>query len=70
METIIIKTEEDEIAKIKTFLNEFQVSFTIAQKEEEPYDPAFVKMVLERKKSAGYGNTIRYTEELKNELFG
>lgn len=70
METIIIKAEEDKIAKIKAFLNDLQVSFTISQKEENPYDPAFVKMVLDRKESAKNGNTVRYTDELKKELFG
>lgn len=66
METLIIQSEPQKIKAIKTFLKAFDVSFTIAKKEEKPYNPAFVKMVLE----ARNGPSIPYTDELRKELFG
>ena len=70
METIIIKSK-DEITteKIKDFLKDINVTFTSKKKKEKPYDPEFVKMVLERTESAKQGNTIPYDEKLKQELF-
>jgi len=71
METIIIKSEDDTTTeKIKAFLKEMKVSFTSKKKKEKPYNPEFVKMVLERAESAKNGNTVLYDEKLKKELFG
>lgn len=70
METIIIKSEDDTTTeKIKDFLKEMKVSFTSKKQKEKPYNPEFVKMVLERAESAKNGNTILYDEKLKKELF-
>lgn len=71
METIIIKSEDDTTTeKIKDFLKEMKVSFTSKKQKEKPYNPEFVKMVLERAESAKNGNTVLYDEKLKKELFG
>ena len=45
------------------------LSFTSKKKKEKPYNPEFVKMVLERAESAKNGNTVLYDEKLKKELF-
>ena len=66
METIIIETEGKTSEVIKAFLQEMNISFKTKIKKEKPYDPEFVKMVLEASK----GPSIPYTEELKKELFG
>ena len=66
METIIIETDGKTLEKIKAFLADINVSFKTKTKKEKPYDPEFVKMVLEASK----GPSIPYTDELKNELFG
>ena len=68
METLIIRSESSKIQAIAALLKEFNISFKI--EKDEPYDPEFVKMVLERSKSAKEGNTVEYTEELRKELFG
>ena len=68
METLIIETEGKTLEKIKTFLQEINVSFkTKTKKEEKPYNPEFVKMVLEARNS----NQRRVLDdEYKKELFG
>jgi hypothetical protein len=44
METLIIESEGKTLEKIKTFLQEINVSFkTKTKKEEKPYNPEFVK---------------------------
>jgi hypothetical protein len=48
METIIIESEGKDLDKIKAFLREMNISFKT--KKEKPYDPEFVKMVLEASK--------------------
>ena len=64
METIIIKSEDDtNTEKIKDFLKEMNVSFTSKKKKEKPYNPEFVKMVLERAESAKNGNTVTINPE-------
>jgi len=67
METLVIETEGKILEKIKAFLQEINVSFkTKAKKKEEPYNPEFVKMVLESSKSKV---RIPYDEEYKKKLF-
>ena len=71
METIIIEKEGTTLTKVKTFLKEMQIPFkTKKTKKDKEYDPEFVKKILERGESARNGNTILYTEELRQELFG
>lgn len=57
METIIIQADSKKMKALKAFLKAFNISFTVSEKEEKPYDPAFVKKILERAKSAKAGNT-------------
>lgn len=67
METIIIESEGQNLEKIKAFLIEMNVSFKTKIKKEKPYDPEFVKMVLESSKS----NQRRVLDDnYKKELFG
>lgn len=76
METLIIQSsDKPTLDKIKEFLGTLKVTFKVeqakqAEEEESPYDPEFVKMVLERAKSAKEGNTVVYTDNLRKELFG
>jgi len=71
METIIIQAESKKAKALKQFLKAFGIDFKVEQtKEESPYDPAFVKKILERSENAKKGNTIEYTPELKKEWFG
>lgn len=70
METLIIESEGATLEKIKAYLSELKVSFKTKKKKEKPYNPEFVKMVLERCENSKNGNTIPYTEELRKELFG
>ena len=72
METIIIESVDSTTTeKIKDFLKKLNVTFkTKKKKEEKPYDPAFVKMILERAESAKQGNVVVYDDKLKKELFG
>jgi hypothetical protein len=65
METIIIdSTDSTTTEKIKDFLKGLNVTFKTKKKKEKPYDPEFVKMVLERAESAKNGNTITYDDKL------
>ena len=59
METLIIHTETDKINAIATLLKAFDISFEIKKTKEKPYDPEFVKMVLEARK----GKRIRINPE-------
>lgn len=72
MDTIIIEVQDEVLtSKIKAMLDELNVKYkTKKKKKEKPYDPEFVKMVLERAESARQGNTIPYDDNLKKELFG
>ena len=72
METIIIESADSMTTeKIKDFLKKLNVGFkTKRKKEEKPYDPAFVKMILERAESARQGYVVVYDDKLKKELFG
>jgi len=74
METLIIHTEKEKLTALKSFLEEMNITFEVkkpkAKKEDRPYDPEFVKMILERTESARQGNTVVYDEKLRKELFG
>ena len=67
METIIIETEGKTLEVIKAFLQEMKISFKTKTKKEKPYDPEFVKMVLEASKK---NDTILFDEDYKKKLFG
>jgi hypothetical protein len=51
METLIIRTEKEKLSALKTFLEEMNITFEIkkpkVKKEDRPYDPIFVKKVLD-----------------------
>jgi hypothetical protein len=70
MEIIVIETEGKTLEKIKEFLKEINVNFKIKTKKEKPYDPEFVKMVLNRFENAKNGNVVKYTPEIKQQWFG
>ena len=74
METIIIKSADSTTTqKIKDFLKELKVTYKTESKKkdkEKPYDPAFVKKILERVESAKHENTVIYDEKLRKDLFG
>ena len=53
METLIIESEGATLEKIKAYLSELKVSFKTKKKKEKPYNPEFVKMVLERRNEKG-----------------
>ncbi len=67
METIIIQADSKKMKALKGFLKAFQIPFTAPKKEESPYDPEFVKMVLEASNS---NNRRVLDDEYKKELFG
>jgi len=70
METIIIdSTDSTTTDKIKNFLKELNVTFKTKSKKdkEKPYDPAFVKKILDRAENAKKGNTITIDP---NDLWG
>jgi hypothetical protein len=58
MDTIIIQAEPKKKKALLEILKAFDIPFEVKKAKEEIYDPAFVKMVLERRKSANEGNTI------------
>ena len=74
METLIIHTEKEKLTALKSFLEEMNITFKVkkpkSKKEDRPYDPEFVKKILERTESAKQGNTVVYDEKLRKELFG
>ena len=53
METIIIYTDSKKMKALKGFLKAFHISFTVPKEEESPYDPEFVKKVLEASNEKG-----------------
>ena len=68
METIIIHTDSNKSKAIKQFLKAFDVSFSTepAKKqvysEDSPYNPEFIKKILNRRESAKQGNVIECTD--------
>ncbi len=77
METLIIHTEKEKLSVLTDFLKSMDINFEVKhaklkgkKKKEKPYDPAFVKKILERSESVNQGNTVRYDEKLRKELFG
>ena len=65
METITIQVDSKKSKAIKAFLKAFDISYKTSKKEEKPYDPEFVKMVLKASK----GESKPLTEEYKKKLF-
>ena len=67
METIIIHTDNDKAKALKQFLEAFEVDYQVEKQDKNPYNPEFVKKILERSKSAKEGNTV---EVDPNDLWG
>ena len=69
METLIIHTEKEKLTALKDFLKELNITFevkkpkSLSKKREKPYDPEFVKMILERMEGEKQGNTIKLRSE-------
>ena len=56
METLIIHAEQDKLDKVIDFLKSIKVSYEINKgkvKKEKPYNPDFVKKVLDAKNEVG-----------------
>jgi hypothetical protein len=74
MNTFIVhadsKVSKALIAIFKALNVNFEVEKTAKKTNESPYDPEFVKMILERSESAKKGNVIEYTPELRKKWFG
>ena len=78
MNTIVIKADNKltkalvSICKALNLTYEIKKEDTITtcNEEESPYDPEFVKMILERAESAKKGNTVVFDDELREKLFG
>ena len=68
METITVQAEGETLEKLKEMLLEWKLNFKV--EKEKPYNPEFVKMILERSENAKKGNVIPLTKELRKELFG
>lgn len=51
METLIIHTEKEKLTALKSFLEEMNITFEVkkpkVKKEDRPYDPEFVKKILD-----------------------
>ncbi len=64
METLIIHTENEKLTALKAFLEEMNITFEVkkpkssSKKEDRPYDPEFVKKILERTENYKKGNYI------------
>jgi len=69
MDTIIIEPQDSATTdKIKNFLKELGIEYkTKKKKKDKPYNPEFVKMILERAESARQGNVVEIDP---NDLWG
>jgi hypothetical protein len=73
METLIISTENEKLTALKSFLEEMHITFEVkkpkVKKKDRPYDPEFVKKILESMEDYKNGNYAELTEEYKKKLF-
>ena len=73
METLIIHTEKEKLSALKSFLEEMNITFEVkkskVKKEDSPYDPAFVKKILDSMQQYKEGNYVQLTEQYKKQLF-
>ena len=67
MDTIIIQAEPKKKKALLAILKAFDIPYEVKKVADVPYDPAFVKMVLERRESAKEGNTTLINP---NDLWG
>ena len=58
-------TTSEQVAALKAFAKALKIKFEIKNKNEKPYDPAFVDMILQGDKDFESGNfKIIQTEDL------
>ena len=73
MNTIIVHADSKISKALIAIFKALNVSYEIKKensKEEIPYDPEFVKKIVERSENAKRGNVVEYTPELKRQWFG
>ena len=73
MNTIIVHADSKISKALIAIFKALNVSYEINKensKEESPYDPEFVKKIVERSENAKRGNVVEYTPELKRQWFG
>ncbi len=74
MDTFIVHADSKVSKALVAIFKALNVSYEIKKekitKEDSPYDPEFVKKILERSESAKRGNVVEYTPELKQQWFG
>jgi hypothetical protein len=74
MNTFIVHADSKVSKALIAIFKALNVTFEVEKKakktKESPYDPEFVKMILERSESAKKGNVIEYTPELRKKWFG
>ena len=74
MNTIIVHADSKVSKALIAIFKALNVSYEIKKEnrkeEESPYDPEFVKKILERSENVKKGNVVEYTAELKRQWFG
>ena len=74
MNTIIVHADSKVSKVLIAIFKALNVSYEIKKKNckeaESPYDPEFVKKILERSENVKRGNVVEYTAELKRQWFG
>ena len=73
MNTIIVHADSKISKALIAIFKALNVSYEIKKensKEASPYDPEFVKKIVERNENAKRGNVVEYTPELKRQWFG
>ena len=74
MNTIIVHADSKISKALIAIFKALNVSYEIkkenSKEEESPYDPEFVKKIVERSENAKRGNVVEYTPELKRQWFG
>ena len=73
MNTIIVHADSKISKALIAIFKALNVSYEIKKensKEESPYDPEFVKKIVERSENAKRGKVVEYTPELKRQWFG
>lgn len=60
MTTFTIHTEDNEKSTaLKIILKALKIKFEVSKENESPYNPEFVKKILESKKQAKEGKTVQ-----------
>jgi len=73
MNTIVVQADSKSSKALIALFKAMNLTYEVKKsksKEESPYNPEFVKKILEQSKSAKKGNVVKYTPELKQKWFG